>query len=660
MASTKKKKRKRESGAEGSGLVVPDSKRVTTCDCRVAPVPVDKIPKWKERYKLMAKSIDAYSDDCSDPTNTYCSVASGQLGATSRWTTAMPGVFPTSSAAMDHLKFLSLIFLEFRSSLCYAGDYVWIWSQKQSSGSMASSATPGDKQWYKATLTQNLVASNTLKGNWNGAGKNTIEQQAAANVVITSGSTGNVLVDAAATKIKNFINPCLLSYYNNSRGVVVFNDIKPFNVTSETWAKLKTRFDYWMSTDLSALKQMAITLEPGYWQYCIQCLSGALSNTYATNISGRPILTWPKDSSVNKSVIPLLAMMYNDQNDFQRRAINNGLVKMAPTYNKRGAVSRLLYRLAADMLAVCPKNQKPPCGQLDGDKINTCRVFKKDSGGNLTLNPMLFKKRVPQQSTPPTEEQIINALAARSPNHNAMVNYLCKGNGLVFMIDLPKSPHSLIVIIRHGSIFTMGVGMDEEEIWPNRILPATCTSDYKLHIWTPDSSLALGNDSMHSQHQFRYLLPGDLVHQQNIRYITPYTREHEMKLIQIASHVVKTSTDGPELFDGDLRLTMQQSWGVYRKFTKAGPISWGVSRIFGLGHGGVNCTSFAQWFIGKNDFYPVSNPSWGNSILTGGGKKKTRRKRHKKKRRTRYKRSNPRKKTRRRKKRRRKKRRTRR
>ena len=198
-------------------------------------------------------------------------------------------------------------------------------------------------------------------------------------------------------------------------------------------------------------------------------------------------------------------------------------------------------------------------------------------------------------------------------------------------------PHSLLIIIRNGIFYSIGVGAPEGQ-WQGSKGSRRGGGKQrggdsgKLVIYSPDDSI-LGGTSINRNRQFVGALSSDLLRTQNTRMIGYYNSGIQNRL-----HQALTAAAGPGLgqISGtgkEVKMIMPPSFGSYNTLSRGGWL-WFMT-------GGVNCTSFTEWVSGAACTAKLLSCPHGLLMKQRqlaclpqaeleGGKRKTRRRKHRK------------------------------
>lgn len=535
---------------------------------------------------------------------------------------------------------LGLIYLEFRSTLQKPGDVLYVYGKESVNrqGSFRSSSSTSDvgkDGWFNYILPQGGVVNNILVDN-------AIYPYGREDIVSTfqqiplQMQKPKIPIDTTKYPVQiNKVQP-LKSWFDGRQGKVEF-----FGMDSEE--KLKSRFVEWWTSGRSAIyktlheifQNVTNEILIGLRQHLVNCFVGPLSQTRVTRGAGF-------------TTHPFLLVLYNNSDRQQARAIKSAFPISAPLgeaitrANVRGNVTKWLTNIG-QLLPNCPGgfSADDTCGNPLKPDTGACPCFKKN-GTTWDLDPRL--KFTDAERAAVGWLDYVTSFVWDKPLKCIDKKALCHP-GIWMFIDLPSMPHSLIIIIRHGAIFSIGVGVDDSNPHPGSggVGPGMPGSLGKLLIHSPDDSI-LGNPKINTDKQFQGILNSEFTKKQRIRAMGYYNATIQNNLQQTLTDAI---TGGGSIAGTKaVTLTMPSSFGIYRTLSNRNFILWFFT-------GGVNCTSFAEWlsggrgttcgmsnptqmtqvgFTAEHDAPPVDADAMEQEDDLGGGSPKRRKYKHKKRR----------------------------
>jgi len=568
-----------------------------------------------------------------DANISYTSPEDAAASTASQW--ADPPVYNGEKMGQaDWHQILGQVYLEFRSSVLVEGDILFVYGTKGAG-----------KDWHKIILPpggQNI-------GNEVAAGASYPYQ--AKDIISTFNAPLNVQ-PAGMKDLNKFTGPNgntlypLLSWYDDRNGKVLFRDMPGTNrgqqlvvrPNTREWQILQDRFNQWMESNHSAIKKYTPFGQQGaFWEHIQNCFVGSLSGT---PVNG------------GQDHVPLLLALYNDLNDMQQQIIRSAfplLEQVGQQITAAGGTKGALTQWLSSLGALAPncfgtqglgpyQEATARCGNILASGVNGACPFAVRGGEGWQLHPGLIMN----QTELDTEHQRSGIAASFSSwwwgDDISVINHaaLCSPGIWVF-VDLPSMPHSLLVIIRNGIFYSIGVGAPEGQ-WEGSKGSRRGGGKQrggdsgKLVIYSPDDSI-LGGTSINRNRQFVGALSSDLLRTQNARMIGYYNSGIQNRLHQA---LVAAAGQGLGQISGtmkEVKMIMPPSFGSYNTLSRGGWL-WFMT-------GGVNCTSFTQWVSGTGVCGQIM--ACPHSLLMKqnqltclpageleGGKRKTRRRKHRK------------------------------
>ena len=490
---------------------------------------------------------------------------------------------------------LGLIYLEFRSTLQKPGDVLYMYGKQtvNRQGSFQSSSSTSDvgkDGWFNYILPQGGVVNNTLVDNATYPyGREDIESTFQIPLQRQTKDSENFNTTKYPVRQSN-VKP-LKSWFDDRQGKVEF-----FGMDSPE--KLKSRFVEWWTSGRSAIQKnlheifQNVSNINGLRQHLENCFVGpTLSQTRVTTGAGF-------------TTHPFLLVLYSNWDQQQARAIKSAFPISAPLGEAitramvRGNVTKWLTNIG-QLLRNCTGgfSADDTCGNPLKPDTGACPCFKKN-GDAWDLDPRL--KFTDAEKAAVGWWDYVTSFVWDKPVEGIDKKALCHP-GIWMFIDLPSMPHSLIIIIRHGAIFSIGVGVDDSNPHPGsgRFGPGMPGSLGKLLIHSPDDSI-LGNSKINTDKQFKGILNSEFTKKQRIRAMGYYNATIQKNLQQTLDNA---TTSGSIAGTKAVTLTMSPSFGTYRTLSNRNFILWFFT-------GGVNCTSFAEWLSGgRGTTCGLSNPT---------------------------------------------------
>ena len=157
--------------------------------------------------------------------------------------------------------------------------------------------------------------------------------------------------------------------------------------------------------------------------------------------------------------------------------------------------------------------------------------------------------------------------------------------GICLIVDLPKAPHSLVIILKGGWIFSIGVGYHE----PDKVIQWTGNIVGPLVVNTPDAGIFATSGPVKDTLQYSNVLREDTAHEQNISYMCLYNTDILRRLKEIITNKATCSRR-----DGVNSYIMPGEFATYS--TASG--RWISAMCVAMGGcQKMNCKSFATWLL---------------------------------------------------------------
>jgi len=161
--------------------------------------------------------------------------------------------------------------------------------------------------------------------------------------------------------------------------------------------------------------------------------------------------------------------------------------------------------------------------------------------------------------------------------------------GIWIIVDVPRMPHSILVILKGGKRFTIGAGYDTG---PTSSNPFSQASRVPLKIYSPDTSLYSAEEEGKRDQQVDFRLSFDSTKHQHIRDVGPYNPQIMQNLNQIIQNSTSETKGGQPEFVTTFNIN--PDWALYQTLP--------------LTPGSLNCTSLALWIVGKPTYSGVCAP----------------------------------------------------
>ena len=485
---------------------------------------------------------------------------------------------------------LGLIYLEFRSTLQKPDDVLY-WYGKESvnrQGSLRSSSSTSDvgKDGWISYILERGVVDNTLVDNATYPyGREDIVSTFQIHLQMQQ---TKMAIDTTKYPVQiNNVQP-LKSWFDGRQGKVEFFGVK------DNYNELKSRFVEWWTSGRSAIYKNLHKIFRNVTNENVNGLRQRLGNCFV----GTTLSPTRVTQGSGFTTYPFLLVLYSNWDQQQARAIKSAFPNSVKTLAMvRGNVTTWLVHIS-QLLWNCPGDFSADhgCGNPLLD-TGACPCFKKN-GTTWDLDPRL--KFTEEEKAAVGWRDYVTSFVWDKPVKGIDKNALCNP-GIWMFIDLPSMPHSLIIIIRHGAIFSIGVGVDDSNPHPGSggFGPGMPGTLGELLIHSPDDSI-LGNFKINTDKQFKGILNSEFTKKQRIRAIGYYNATIQKNLQQTLDNA---TTSGSIAGTKAVTLTMSPSFGTYRTLSNRNFILWFFT-------GGVNCTSFAEWLSGsRGTTCGMSNPT---------------------------------------------------
>lgn len=557
-----------------------------------------------DALKSIAKFACTYANECS-LTMTYSDfdalTKSEQYSLWAQppegWVMIINGVdTPITHELWNQL--LGLIYLEFRSTLQKPGDVLY-WYGKESvnqQGSFRSSSSTSDvgkDGWFNYILPQGGEVQNSTNATYPYGREDIVSKFRHAGeeevIPIPLQVCTKITLEKKYMKPKVQVQP-LNSWFDGRQGKVEFFGVNDYN-------ELKSRFVEWWGSGRSAIYKNLHNIFRNVTNENVNGLIQRLGNCF---IGPTSLTRVPHGGGFTPH--PFLQVLYSNWNQQQARAIKSAFPISAPLGGGaramvRGNVTKWLTNISQLLQNCRGFNADDTCGNPLKPDTGACPCFKKN-GTTWDLDPRL--KFTDAEKKKVGWLDYVTSFVWDKPVKGIDQNAMCSP-GIWMFIDLPSMPHSLIIIIRHGAIFSIGVGVDDSNPHPGSGgcgpgIPGTLG---ELLIHSPDDSI-LGNFKINTNKQFEGILSGEFTKKQRIRAMGYYNVTIQNNLQQT---LTDANTSGSIAGTKAVTLTMPSSFGIYRTLSNRNFILWFFT-------GGVNCTSFAEWLSGgRGTTCGMSNPT---------------------------------------------------
>lgn len=175
--------------------------------------------------------------------------------------------------------------------------------------------------------------------------------------------------------------------------------------------------------------------------------------------------------------------------------------------------------------------------------------------------------------------------------------------GIWIIVDIPRMPHSILVILKGGKKFTIGAGYRNA---PQTGIPGRSGSAVPLLIYSPDTSIYSADEAGQRAQQFNQRLDYEMTKHQHIRMIGPYTPEIHRRLQEIIN---MASTPGVG------SITQGGKPEFMTTFTM--PVTWAMYQTLPIAPGTMNCTSLTLWITNQRNITGVCAPGGIVSQIRG-------------------------------------------
>lgn len=514
---------------------------------------------------------------------------------------ALYGPLPTNSRTINitnvfndlrpgEIDMIALLYLEFRTTMFYNGDSMWIFSTNEKNiGS-----------WKQVYLDNNNVVFNrnqVIVGDCIGESKSVASMYQRKNnyngpllvpaVGALSQKDNISLLGAAGNDkpAKNALYP-FENYYDGKKGIVVFANIPARITNANLNALLLDRWANWSKSGRSQLINEASQKYPNI----LNRFTTPVSFPQA-NIANVPFLTFVYNNS-NINQTEYTTTMSGEEKKMNAAAKKKFLAKkgmqtqmidhlrlliMTNKGCSRGAVRHLTNMLASSS-AITNINideyneQTKICGNplaVLRSKTGACSVAR-FFNGKYELKPEL---RLSQEEIAALSSGVFNSIFKLFTNFNPSSAQIFSP-GVWIIVDLPRMPHSILIILRKGILYTIGAGYNESTITTG--LRGTTAP---LEIYSPDTSM-FSTSTINPIYQFPGVIHGDFMHVQQIRNVGFYNQHVQNRLEQIITTPGVIGSGRK-----DITFKMPASFGNYHL-------------ISNCTMPGFNCTATTLWITG--------------------------------------------------------------
>ena len=514
---------------------------------------------------------------------------------------ALYGPLPTNSRTINitnvfndlrpgEIDMIALLYLEFRTTMFYHGDSMWIFSTNEKNiGS-----------WKQVYLDNNNVVFNrnqVIVGDCIGESKSVASMYQRKNnyngpllvpaVGALSQKDNISLLGAAGNDkpAKNALYP-FENYYDGKKGIVVFANIPARITNANLNALLLDRWAIWSQSDMSQL----ITEASQKYPNILNRFTTPVSFPQA-NIANVPFLTFVYNNS-NINQTEYTTTMSGEEKKMNAAAKKKFLAKkgmqtqmidhlrlliMTNKGCSRGAVRHLTNMLASSS-AITNINideyneQTKICGNplaVLRSKTGACSVAT-FFNGRYELKKEL---RLSQEEITASSSGVFNSIFKLFTNFNPSSAQIFSP-GVWIIVDLPRMPHSILIILRKGILYTIGAGYNESTITTG--LRGTTAP---LEIYSPDTSM-FSTSTINPIYQFPGVIHGDFMHVQQIRNVGFYNQHVQNRLEQIITTPGVVGSGRK-----DITFKMPPSFGNYHL-------------ISNCTMPGFNCTATTLWITG--------------------------------------------------------------
>ncbi len=233
----------------------------------------------------------------------------------------------------------------------------------------------------------------------------------------------------------------------------------------------------------------------------------------------------------------------------------------------------------------------------DQMSIRSESIVIKSGPQQYSLNPFLIFDKKDKSALKELKSQQSYFGAFNLPNAQYTIS-----PGIWIIVDIPRMPHSILVILKGGKKFTIGAGYRDA---PQTGIPGRSGSAVQLLIYSPDTSIYSAEEAGQRAQQFDQRLDYEMTKHQHIRMIGPYTPEIESRLQEIIKQA--STKDGGSITQGGKPEFMT-------KFTM--PVSWKMYQTLPVTPGTMNCTSLTLWITNQRNITGVCAPGGIYAQLT--------------------------------------------
>lgn len=530
---------------------------------------------------------------------------------------ALYGPLPTNSGTINitsvfndlrpgEIDMIALLYLEFRTTMFYHGDSMWIFSTNEKNiGSW--------KQVYLDNTNVVLNRNQVIVGDCVGESKSVASIYQRKNkyngplLVPAAGALSpkdNISLLGAAGNgkpAKNALYP-FENYYDGKKGIVLFANIPARITNADLNALLLDRWANWSQSGRSQLINEASQKYPNI----LTRFTTPVSFSQA-NIANVPFLTFVYNNS-NINQTEYTSTMSGEEKKMNAAAKKKFLAKkgmqtqmidhlrlliMTNKGCSRGAVRHLTNMLASSS-AITNINideynaQTKICGNplaVLRSKTGACSLAR-FFNGKYELKSEL---RLSQDEIDASSTGIFNSIFKLFTNFNPSSAQIFSP-GVWIIVDLPRMPHSILIILRKGILYTIGAGYDESTITTG-IRGTTAP----LEIYSPDTSM-FSTSAINPMYQFPGVIHGDFMHVQQIRNVGFYNQHVQSRLEQIIATPGVIGSGRK-----DITFKMPPSFGNYHL-------------VSNCTMPGFNCTATTLWITGTgsvSDRLLVARPGEG-------------------------------------------------
>ena len=223
----------------------------------------------------------------------------------------------------------------------------------------------------------------------------------------------------------------------------------------------------------------------------------------------------------------------------------------------------------------------------DQMSIRSESIVVKSGPRQYSLNPFLIFDKKNKSALKELKSQQSYFGAFNLPNAQYTIS-----PGIWIIVDIPRMPHSILVILKGGKKFTIGAGYRNA---PQTGIPGRRGSTVPLLIYSPDISIYSAEEAGKRAQQFDQRLDYEMTKHQHIRMIGPYTPEIERKLQEL---IYMANTEGEITQGGSpefvTTFSMPETWAMYQTL----PVTPGT----------MNCTSLTLWITNQRNITGLCAP----------------------------------------------------